>query len=301
MSGYNYGPSAEAGYGGDQSYEMQPQGRQQPLGQDAFLTAVGHLRESISQTLGQDIQTLNQLQSSSLRSSSPMEYTAQIDQVRARFRDNNNIIRDQLAELFADASATPAGGLRTAKERQLGARKQELKAMTQQMLQLEKSYQEQTHQSIKREYMIANQVTEQEADQRVPLGGWREHGGAFAQALAQSSVRTAAAQNSLRSLQSRATEMQQIEDSIAELAQMFDYMDQLVVQQNDTINQIEQQADQTVDHLVEANKHQTEAIKSARSWRKYKWWCLLVVVLILIAIAVGVAVGVTQPWKTTGN
>lgn len=273
MSGYNYGPSAEAGYGGGQSYEMQPQGHQQTLSQDAFLTAVRQLRESTLPTLAQDIHSLRQLQSQPL---STAEYDAQMSNARSNCNDTNDMIRGRLKELYGDASATPAGGLRTTKERQLNAVKQEWKTMMQQMLQTEKETEE----------MIRRAPGE---------GGWDEGGSA------QTYARPSAAQTALRSLQSRSEQLQKTEQSIAELMHMFQYMDDLVVQQNDTIHQIEQQADQTVDHLVEANKHQTEAIKSARSWRKYKWWCLLVVVLILIAIAVGVAVGVTQARKTTGN
>jgi syntaxin 1B/2/3 len=62
-----------------------------------------------------------------------------------------------------------------------------------------------------------------------------------------------------------------------ELAQLFQDMEALVVQQGAAVEVIEQQGTETVDNVGQANVEINGAIEKARSRNRKKWWCLLIV------------------------
>ena len=80
---------------------------------------------------------------------------------------------------------------------------------------------------------------------------------------------------------------------MVELAQLFQDLDQIVMQQEPLVENIEQKGEEIHDNVVQANTEIGGAIEKARSARRKKWWCLLICVLIVIIIAVIVAVVVT--------
>lgn len=94
-------------------------------------------------------------------------------------------------------------------------------------------------------------------------------------------------------MRARHNELLKIEQSITELAGLFQDLDTLVVQQEAAVVRAEEQTEQTNVHLDRGNEQVEVGIGHARRARKLKWWCLLVVVLICIAIALGVGLGIT--------
>lgn len=80
---------------------------------------------------------------------------------------------------------------------------------------------------------------------------------------------------------------------MVELAQLFQDLDQIVMQQEPLVENIEQKGEEIHDNVVQANTEIGGAIEKARSARRKKWWCLLICVLIIIVIAVIVAIVVT--------
>jgi len=63
---------------------------------------------------------------------------------------------------------------------------------------------------------------------------------------------------------------------LIELAQLFQDMEQLVVEQEPMVEQIEARGQEIVDNTAKANVELGGAVKSARSARRKKWWCLLI-------------------------
>ena len=96
----------------------------------------------------------------------------------------------------------------------------------------------------------------------------------------------------LGSVRARHNELLQIEQSINELAGLFQDLDTLIVQQEAVVERAEEQTEQTNQHLQEGNKQVDIGISHARRTRKLKWWCALVVFLICLAIGLGVGLGV---------
>jgi syntaxin 1B/2/3 len=103
----------------------------------------------------------------------------------------------------------------------------------------------------------------------------------------------------LGAVRARHNELVKIEDSIRELAGLFQDLDTLVIQQEPTIIRAEEQTEQTNVHLDQGTQQVAQATKSAKRARRLKWWCALVVVLIVIAIALGVGLGVALTRNAT--
>ncbi|KAI1844817.1 hypothetical protein JX265_011354 [Neoarthrinium moseri] len=111
----------------------------------------------------------------------------------------------------------------------------------------------------------------------------------FQQALMQSN-RRGQAQSVLSAVQDRHAQLQKIEQQLIELAQLFQDMDTLVVQQEELVTDITQKAEETVDNFDKGNVEMNTAITTARKTRKKKWMCLGICVAIIIVIAIIVVV-----------
>ena len=88
------------------------------------------------------------------------------------------------------------------------------------------------------------------------------------------SDRQGRARAALSAVQDRHKALVKIEQQMVELSQLFQDMDTLVVQQEAAVTQIEQKGEEVVDNLDKGNEEIGVAVKTARSTRKKKWWCL---------------------------
>lgn len=85
------------------------------------------------------------------------------------------------------------------------------------------------------------------------------------------------ARSALREVQARHNEIQKIEKTIIELAQLFQEMDQLVTEQEPMVENIDQRGEEIVQNVDKAQEEIGQAVEKARSRRRKKWWCLLIV------------------------
>jgi syntaxin 1B/2/3 len=63
---------------------------------------------------------------------------------------------------------------------------------------------------------------------------------------------------------------------MVELAQLFQDLDNIVVEQEPLVENIEQKGEEVHDNVVQGNVEIGGAIKSARARNRKKWWCLLI-------------------------
>ncbi|CRK26260.1 hypothetical protein BN1708_014441 [Verticillium longisporum] len=156
-----------------------------------------------------------------------------------------------------------------------------LKQVIQQYQQIESTFRKKTQEQMARQYRIVRpDADESEVRQAVedPNGGQ-----VFSQALMQSS-RQGQARAALNAVQDRHAEIQRIEQQMVELAQLFQDMDTLVVQQEAAVAQIEQKGEEVAENLDKGNEEIGVAVDTARKTRKKKWWCLGICVLIILII-----------------
>lgn len=107
----------------------------------------------------------------------------------------------------------------------------------------------------------------------------------FAQALMQNN-RQGQSKEVMTNVQQRSEAIKKIVSQIEELAQLFEDMDNLVMQQEAAVVNIEQKGEEVVENMDKGTEQIGVAIKSARNARKWKWWCLGIVVLIIAIIVI---------------
>ena len=120
----------------------------------------------------------------------------------------------------------------------------------------------------------------------------------FQQALLSADRRGQQAQSALANVRQRHDAIQQIEKTMMELAELFQDLDRMVVEQETMIVHAEKQADDTRVHMESANVELGGAVDKARSARRKKWICLGICLAILVIIIIVVLVwgATTQGW-----
>lgn len=137
-----------------------------------------------------------------------------------------------------------------------------------------------------RQYRIVHpEASEAEAQ----LAANNPDGQMFAQAIMQSD-RRGQSQTARNAVEQRHAAIEKIAQQMAELADLFQDMDNLVVQQEAAVTNIEMKGEEVVDNMGKGTEQIGVAVKSARNARKWKWWCLGIVVLIIIIIVVVVLI-----------
>jgi syntaxin 1B/2/3 len=146
-----------------------------------------------------------------------------------------------------------------------------LKAAITQYQQVESQFRKRTQDQMARQYRIVRpDASEQEIQAAVEdtTGGQ-----VFSQAMMQSD-RQGRARAALSAVQDRHQALIKIEQQMVELAQLFQDMDTLVVQQEAAVTQIEQKGEEVVENLDKGNEEIGVAVNTARKTRKKKWICL---------------------------
>ncbi|OJT14577.1 Syntaxin-like protein psy1 [Trametes pubescens] len=106
----------------------------------------------------------------------------------------------------------------------------------------------------------------------------------FTQALS-SSTRYGESRTAYREVQDRHNDIQKIERTLEELAQLFNDMSVLVAQQDEGIDQINKVAID-VEADTGAGLKQTEiAVKHARAARRKRWICFIIAVIVVLVLA----------------
>lgn len=115
------------------------------------------------------------------------------------------------------------------------------------------------------------------------------------------SNRSGQASSVLGGVRARHNDLQRIEKTLIDLAEIFQDMAQTVEAQDPATDLVEQNAISTVDNIDEGSKQIKLSSRIARATRRKKWWCFWIVVLIIIAIAlaVGLGVGLTKAASKT--
>nr|XP_019012203.1 syntaxin 1B/2/3 [Kwoniella pini CBS 10737]OCF50984.1 syntaxin 1B/2/3 [Kwoniella pini CBS 10737] len=224
----------------------------------AELSTTNSLLGQLQDQIGQ----VRQAHQASLTSTDPnaRSYASELNEAA---RDKREEAKIQIKKLYKLAKGDKAQ--KTQAER--------VKAQFQSLLQehqvIEKEFRKKVKDRAERQYRIVKpDATEEEVRQVTES----DNPQIFSQALL-SSNRYGDARNAYREVQERHAEIQKIEKTLVELAQMFNEMSMLVEQQDETIVNVETQA-QGVDTDIKAGYDQTsKAVDHARKARRKKWIC----------------------------
>ncbi|KAK6883400.1 Protein transport protein SSO2 [Candida tropicalis] len=146
---------------------------------------------------------------------------------------------------------------------------------------IEAKNKEQTKDQAARQYQIIKPDATEEEIKAVVEDGSQQY---FQQALMQSN-RRGEARSVLNEVQVRHRELLKLEKTMAELTQLFHDMEELVIEQDQPIQQIEEQVAAAQHDIEQGVGHTNKAVKSAKSARKKKLWCLGICLLIAIILA----------------
>jgi len=153
---------------------------------------------------------------------------------------------------------------------QVGKIDRELKETLQQYRTVEADFTRRLREQAARQYRIVRpDASEAEVQEAIEDPNQQM----FSQALMQSD-RRGQAQSTMRAVTDRHEAIKKIEQQMIELSELFQDMDNLVVQQEAAVTNIEMKGEEVVDHMDKGNEQIGVAIQSARNTRKWKWWCL---------------------------
>ncbi|KAF4541831.1 Protein transport protein SSO2 [Lasiodiplodia hormozganensis] len=267
-------------------YEMQAMNNggfaQQAADPNAILNDCQAIDRALDQ-IDSQLEQLTRLHKSAVNE--PLVYKNQIDNL------NNEIMTGYrgLVDRMRRIKGMPESGEPRNKP-QVGRVDRRLKSTINKFQEVESKFRKELQESQARQYRIVRpDATDDEVKQAVE----DPNAQIFQQAMLQSD-RRGQAQSALRAVEGRHKEIQKIEQQMVELAQLFQDLNEIVVQQEPLVENIEQKGEEVRDNVVKANEEIAVAIDSARARNRKKWYCLGLVILILVIIAIIVAVVVVM-------
>ncbi|KAF2141013.1 uncharacterized protein K452DRAFT_299077 [Aplosporella prunicola CBS 121167] len=293
-----YGGQQDPGYGAqsgysnpftEPDYEMQSMnggGYGQPAADpNAILNECQAIDRAVDQ-IDQQLEQLQRLHKSAVNE--PMVYKNQIDTLNNDIMTANRGLVDRMRRIKGlPDSGTPRN------KPQVGRVDRRLKSTIQKFQEVESKFRKELQESQARQYKI---VRPDATDEEIREAVEDPNAQIFQQALMQSD-RRGQAQSALRAVEGRHKEIQKIEEQMVELAQLFQDLNAIIVEQEPLVEAIEQKAEEVHENVTKANEEIDGAIVNARSRNRKKWYCLGVAIIILIIIAIVVAVVVVNATK----
>lgn len=297
---YNNPPSYDRPAGQGQNMEMQPMvnGQQNPFddpnnrygtpgsNRHAILNECQEVQRAIDD-LEKELSQLQRAQRGFVSGTGASN--RDIDAMSAEIMSGYRAMADRVRRI----KSRPEAG-QTQNAPQVNALDRRIKKAINQFQQQESAFRHDVQEQQKRQYLIVNpNATEAELREVSEAGGDVQ---IFQQALMQSD-RRGQAQTALGNVRQRHDAIQQIEKTMMELAQLFQDLDAMVVEQEPMIEQAEKKADDTRVHMESGVVELGGAVNSARAARRKKWYCLGISILILIiVIAIVLGYGASQGW-----
>lgn len=168
---------------------------------------------------------------------------------------------------------------------QVGRVNRRLKTSMEEFQRIERDFRASMKEQQTRQYRIVNPAA---SEDEVRAAVEDPNAQIFQQAL-MNADRRGQAQTTLNAVRQRHQAIQQIEQTMIELSQLFQDLDNIVMQQDEAVKMIEEKGEEVQTNMVEANKQLTQGIGSARRARKGKWICLgigcfLILVIIIVIL-----------------
>ncbi|KAI0807449.1 t-SNARE [Fomes fomentarius] len=225
---------------------------------------------------------------------------ALLDDLVGETRRLSNELKEKIQALASFPAPRPQD--QTIRKNQTSLLRQRFVEVLQNYQQVERDYRQRYRQRVERQFKIVK--PDATPDEVAAVVNDTDGAGAqiFTQALS-SSTRYGESRVAYREVQDRHHDIQKIEQTLEELAQLFNDMSVLVAQQDEAIDQIQKTAAD-----VEADTHaglgQTEkAVEHARSARRKRWICfgIFIFVIAVLALVLGLYFGVVVPKRNNNN
>lgn len=93
-------------------------------------------------------------------------------------------------------------------------------------------------------------------------------------------------------MRARHNELQRIEQTLVDLAALYQDLATVVEQQEPVIQAAENNAIDTTQNMEKGIEQTDKAKASAARARKLKWWCFFIGILIVLILALGIGLGI---------
>ncbi|KAJ3284485.1 Plasma membrane t-SNARE, secretory vesicle fusion [Borealophlyctis nickersoniae] len=259
-------------------------------GLDGFLQQTESIQRNITQISRNtaDIQALHQRALVETNQQQLSFLTQQVDSIT---EENNALVqstRRQIKQL-ASLRSTNAGDARVRQTQQ--------KALAKKLMQAAQEYQgvQQNAKSayrnqMARQYAIARPTaSQQEIDNAIDSAS----GPVFQQEIMTS--RIGEQRRALEAVRTRHEELQRIEQSITELFNLFQEMQELLDSQQVMIDHIEDHVEQADEAVASGSQQMTKAVSHARSARRTKIIIFVIILIVLIVLAAVIYFAVVKP------
>ncbi|EPQ58228.1 t-SNARE [Gloeophyllum trabeum ATCC 11539] len=290
MSGVNPPSNPQPAYGAN--------GNGAGEGMTDFYGEIGNIQDMIAQ-FDSNVSRISDLHSRVLNNMDEAQsnrFNAELDELVGETRSLSGQIKRRIESL--GAQPTPGADARI-KKNQLSLVRKKFMEVVQKYQNVEADYRSRYKQRVERQFKIVKPDATQEEVAAVVNNSSGTGNQIFAQAIS-SSTRYGESRAAYREVQERHEDIRKIEQTLAELAQLFNDMSILVQQQDEQIDAV-QTAAAGVEKDTEAALGQTEkAVVSARKARRKRWICFWLTILIAIIIAVIIVVSI-RPWQNKGN
>jgi syntaxin 1B/2/3 len=242
---------------------------------NAILNELRDIDNSIAEIEGR-VDKLQKIQDQSLGS---VDNTALLKDIADKGGEAIKAYRALAERLMRIKQKPESGSPRNAP--QLGKVDRRLKKAVQDYQKVDAEFGKKSRLARERQFRIAYP----EADERqVREAGENENDGqVFKMAMMQGNRRGQAV-NVEAAVRERSNAIQAIAKQMGELAQLFQDMENLVVQQEAAVVNIEQKGEEVVENMDKGTEQIGVAITSARNRNKLKWWCLGITSTSLFAI-----------------
>lgn len=230
-----------------------------------------------------NIETLRMLQDRSLIEADSTSTRRELDNLSSRTMTAFRELTDRVRMV----KSVPEGR-QPRNAAQVGRVERRLKEANQEYQQVESGFRKKTQDQMARQYRIVRPDAS-DSEVRAAVEDTSGNAQVFQQALMQGN-RMGEANSTLNAVRARQADMQKIEQTIGELAQLFTDLSVLIEQQETQTMDISQKTEMAVEDVQQANVEIGTAVHTARSTRKKKWICLGIGVGILVVIAVIVVV-----------
>jgi syntaxin 1B/2/3 len=244
-------------------------GRQQDP--NAILNECREIDKGID-SIERNLENLRMLQQRSLDDPDSSQQSATNKQLDALSSETMTMYRNFAARIKAIKQQPDSGSPKNAP--QVGKVDRKLKTAINQYQNIESDFRRKLQTQMARQYRIVRpEASDAEVREAVEDTSNQQ---VFSQALLQSD-RRGQSRAALSAVENRHAAIQKIEAQMIELAQLFQDMEELVVQQEPAVVNIEQKGEEVVENMDKGNQEIATAIVSARARNRKKWWCLCIV------------------------
>jgi syntaxin 1B/2/3 len=261
----------------------------------AFYSEISSIQDSL-RTFNENVNLIGDLHSRSLNNmddAATQRNVTQLDTLVADTSGLSSSLKQRIKALEKQGGSGRDGQIR---KQQTALVKSKFVDAIQSYQTVEQQYRQKYKQRMERQFKIVKPDASPEEVRAVVND---EQGGQiFSQALMNSN-RYGESRAAYREVQERHEDIKRIEQTLTELAQLFNDMSVLVEQQDETITAVETTAG-NVQKDTEAGLAYTEkAVVSARAARKKRWICFILTLIILIIVGVVVGIVVSNNLKNT--